>query len=918
MSEKTNLNHSPFKNNRAIILCSLIAGIALSQIFNGALVLWQRTGSRNISTARPLKTSTSKCSAINNFPARLRHIREISDRFESGTLPTLISNCTIFTAEENGTVIVQGDLLLDKGLIKAVGTIPLSMLGVYKNLTIIDAKGRWVTPGLVDMNSHLGILSSPLLQGANDLDSKKGPIVPWLRSSDGFNTHDEGFRLAVSHGVTSVLVAPGDANIIGGQAFVAKLRKTSEGSPSSMIVNSFDQNGMKWRYLRKACSGDSTRMDRMWALRSAYQEAQKIKNAQDLFCKNDEVRPDEQFPESFQWEILVAVLRGQVKVSIHCDEIVDFDDMVELSTEFQFPIGSFHHASEAWLVPQVLNRTWGGPPFVVMPLSGHRFSRGSMRMSEHSPRILTDDGIQVVITSGYPSSRDLLFEAQQAHFFGLPNALASVTSLPAAALGSDRLGSLAEGYDADVVLWNSHPLQPGATPMEVWIDGIPQLNLANQTEPDARLAEAPVAPDWTEERRKALQWEGLPPWKSRQHSGKMTFSNVSQVWTRKKDGSIEQVFSGTDPGEWAMVTVDKGQVICVGPEDECGSIQEARDLHGGSIAPGLMAYGSQLGLEEIRTEPSTGDGKIFNPFLAPVPEILRDVGAIIRAADSLVFGTRNAQVAYQSGITFGTSFVSSAGNEHNMFLGLSSTFRTGCEHAMQNGAVVQSISALHLDIRRTDDDAGVSIQIAALRRLLYGWESVDTETGAWFKQAAEGVIPLVLHVNNADIMASLLILKADVENNESDLSQLGSTMRMVFSGAAESAILAQEISKARVGVILTPMRPFPTTWDERRTMPGPPLSGSVLSVLLKHGVLVGIGQESAQEAQNLRFELAKASANEGLGELELLALVSKNLEKLLGIREVLSDLVVYEGGKFLELSKPVAVISPRRQFVEFF
>jgi len=127
---------------------------------------------------------------------------------------------------------------------------------------------------------------------------------------------------------------------------------------------------------------------------------------------------------------------------------------------------------------------------------------------------------------------------------------------------------------------------------------------------------------------------------------------------------------------------------------------------------------------------------------------------------------------------------------------------------MERGAIVQDVVALHVVLGRSQPaaagSASVSTQLAALRRLLYGWESRDKETGYWFRKAAEvrqllstisniligwsqGVVPLVVEVDNSDIMASLLILKADVED------RIGSRMRLVFSGAAEAHLLAHEI-----------------------------------------------------------------------------------------------------------------------------
>jgi imidazolonepropionase-like amidohydrolase len=105
---------------------------------------------------------------------------------------------------------------MDKGLIKGVGNLAPSTLTAYGgNLVVVHAKGAWVTPGIVDLHSHLGDASSPELAGAIDDNSVKGTIQPWLRSLDGLNTHDDSYALSVSGGVTTSLVLPGSANAIG-------------------------------------------------------------------------------------------------------------------------------------------------------------------------------------------------------------------------------------------------------------------------------------------------------------------------------------------------------------------------------------------------------------------------------------------------------------------------------------------------------------------------------------------------------------------------------------------------------------------------------------------------------------------------------------------------------------------------------
>ena len=258
------------------------------------------------------------------------------------------------------------------------------------------------------------------------------------------------------------------------------------------------------------------------------------------------------------------------------------------------------------------------------------------------------------------NSRYLIYEAQQAHYFGLSPqlALTSVTSVPAIATGLEhRIGFLAEGADADVVLWDSNPLRIGATPVKVWIDGQIQIPVPLRTgEEGGNIVvgkgkdgqwwrEVPSVPNWDEERKKAVEWDGLPPLEGKEESSKIVFTNVKEVWTRGADGIVKSLYEGRD--ELGVVLVKSGKIICAGSVTTCVPTEANYggafvNLHGGSISPGLMTFGSPLGLEEIAAEPSTGNGILYNPFIKDIPSILGDVGGVVRAVDALQFGTRNA------------------------------------------------------------------------------------------------------------------------------------------------------------------------------------------------------------------------------------------------------------------------------------
>ncbi|KDR75826.1 hypothetical protein GALMADRAFT_69126 [Galerina marginata CBS 339.88] len=870
------------------------------------------------------------------------HQRDVSDRFEAGTRPVLVQHAKIWTGRKNGTEVLNADILLDKGLIKSIGHLGDSSIEAYGNeLVVVDAKGAWVTPGIVDIHSHLGDAASPALDGAEDDNSLKGTIQPWLRSLDGLNTHDDSYPLSISGGVTTSLVLPGSADAIGGQAFVIKLRETSEKSSSSLLLEppyhintSFPNPNLppRWRHMKHACGAhpinvmEDTRMDTIWAFRQAYNTARQIKERQDEYCAralSDDWENLGDFPEVLQWEALVDVLRGRVKVNTHCYEAVDLDGLVRLSNEFKFPIAAFHHASEAYLVPDLLKRAYGKSPAIALFATQGRYKREAYRASEFAPRILAEHGLTVVMKSDHPvlNSRYLLYEAQQAHFYGFPEnlAISSVTSNSAEAMGmGHRIGYVEKGYDADLVIWDSHPLALGATPTQVFIDGIPQLNSPFVVNKPDTFQKSPKVPNFDKEAQKAVIYEGLPPLvlEKRPLDTTIVFTNVKTVH-HAREGSIEEL-QVNDGVRSKTAVIRNGLIICYGTNEYClhsTSLKDSNatyiDLEGGSISPGLVSFGSPLGMQHIDQEPSTNDGYVLDPLLRHIPDILGGDTSIIRAVDGLEYATRDALLAYRSGVTIGVT----APSHKRFFGGLATSFSLGAAHKLEEGAVVQEVTSVHVSVRHFSKPS-VSTQIAALRRLLLGPHKGDA--GTWFKKVKNGQIPLVVEAHSADIIATLIILKKEVE------AETRGEMKLTISGGAEAHLLAKELGDANVGVLLNPARPFPYVWEDRRILPGPPISKhSAITELIAKNVLVGIGCEEIWSARNLPFDIAWAAIESGggLSKEQALAIGSTNVLKLLGVdvEDAAIDLVATRGGDLLSFeSKVAAILSPRQQVVHLF
>ncbi|KAG2337258.1 hypothetical protein BDR05DRAFT_970469 [Suillus weaverae] len=863
----------------------------------------------------------SKCAYIHAKPGPPPHFhaRTQNDRYTENTKPVLVRNATIWTAANDGHEVLTGDLLMHRGLVKAIGDVPLSMIQQLElenvNLEIVDAHGAWVTPGIVDLHSHIGVGSAPELDGADDTNSYKAPILPWLRSIDGLNTHDASYELAIAGGVTTAQILPGSADNIGGQAFIMKLRPTAERSPSSMLLEPpYTLNGShfdhsltpRWRHMKHACGENPssaygiTRLDSGWNFRAAYDHARKLRDVQDAFCAKAESNSwddlaGKTFPEDLQWESLVDVLRGRVKLAVHCYEAVDLDGIVRLTNEFEFPVASFHHAGETYLVPKLLKKTWGGTPAIALFASNFRKKREAYRGSEFAPSVLTEHGIDVVMKSDHPvvNSRYLLHEAAQAHYYGLDPALAllSVTYTPATAMGmGHRIGMLKPGYDADIVIWSSHPLSLASTPTQVYIDGIPQLSL-----PNFHVAKGPTmpprTPNFDSEKVAAVAYEGIPPLEPWSVKG-VLFVNVSGLYMRDVGSSGVMRVSE----QAGSVRVENGRVVCFGQcSDFAEGVVDVVDLEGGTITPGLTTFGAPLGLVEIRLEPSTNDGKVHDLLDGDLPAVLGD--KVMRAQDGLMFGGQNLLLAYRGGVT--TAITAPSGT---FLQGVSTAFSPGAAHArVENASIVDKV-ALHVGVSMSSK-IGVSTQVAALRNMLLG-EGGDEV----LRSVRKGTTTLVVDVESADIMATLLRLKDEYEAHSAR------ELRMTFAGATEAHLLAHEIARAGVSVIVTQSKPYPSTWEQRRILAGPPITQeSLVTALFKAGVNVAIGVVDEHNVRHTRFEVGWSllTSNGTIDRTTALALATTNLEKALGVqREMPQDLVAYRGGDVFEFeAKVVGVIS---------
>lgn len=197
-------------------------------------------------------------------------------------------------------------------------------------------------------------------------------------------------------------------------------------------------------------------------------------------------------------------------------------------------------------------------------------------------------------------------------------------------------------------MWDSHPLALGATPAQVFIDGIPQLNAPYIVSKSDTFQDLPKVPNFDREAEEAVKFEGLPPLLPKSASTNIVlFTGVRSVILPGRD-NLAEVYSAQG-NEAGVVGVKNGAIICYGAAVACslnnladGERVRVVDLQGGAISPGLLTYGSPLGLQEIEAESSTGDGRVFDPLAGWVPKLVGDDDSIVRAVDALQFAGRDA------------------------------------------------------------------------------------------------------------------------------------------------------------------------------------------------------------------------------------------------------------------------------------
>ena len=422
-----------------------------------------------------------------------------ADPFPSTYVPypsrtTVIRNVNIFTAA--GPLIRNGSILLRNGKVAAVG----QSVETPADALVIDGTGKYVTPGLIDNHSHLGVYASPGVNALSDGNEATNPVTAQVWAEHSVWPQDPQFPRNLAGGVTTLQVLPGSANLIGGRSVVLK------------VVPARTVQGMKFpgaKYgLKMACGenpkrvyqsrGPSTRMGNVAGYRAAWIGAEAYRRRWDKW--NSDRKGDAPSRELGN-ETLAEVLRGNILIHNHCYRADEMAQMIDISKEFGYKIRSFHHGVEAYKLADVLAREG---------ISGSLWADwGSFKMEaldavRANLALVDQAGARAIVHSDDPSgSQRLTQEAAKAMAAGIAagiplseeQVIKWVTINPAWSIGlDDKIGSLEAGKNADVVLWSGNPFSVYSRPDKVWVDGAllyDRLDRAQQWRTDFELGFVP-------------------------------------------------------------------------------------------------------------------------------------------------------------------------------------------------------------------------------------------------------------------------------------------------------------------------------------------------------------------------------------------------------------------------------------------
>tara|TARA_Y100001970_G_scaffold288855_1_gene417336 strand:- start:17929 stop:19323 length:1395 start_codon:yes stop_codon:yes gene_type:complete len=397
----------------------------------------------------------------------------------------------------NGEEIEKGNILISSNKIVSIGSAVEPPPGAI----IYNAMGKWVTPGIIDIHSHMGVYPAPGIRSSSDGNESTSPTTPHVWAEHSVWTQDPQMPLALKGGITTFHVLPGSANLIGGRGVTLK------------NVWSRSVQGMKFPdapyTLKMACGENpkrvygsrrqepSTRMGNVAGYRKAWIRAQSYKNKIDEYnAKSSEAKELEYRPtRDLELETLVGVLNGKILIQNHCYRGEEMVVMLEVAKEFNYKITTFHHAIEAYKIADILAKNevcaavwadWWGFKHEAYDMVWENAAIVDQAEKGKGCAIIHSDSSVGIQRLNQEAAKAMAAGNRAGFNISPARAIRWITINPAKALGIESdVGSLEPGKMADVVIWDGNPFSIYSKTEKVFIDGLLKYDFEDSLTPHA-------------------------------------------------------------------------------------------------------------------------------------------------------------------------------------------------------------------------------------------------------------------------------------------------------------------------------------------------------------------------------------------------------------------------------------------------
>ncbi|MCW0197858.1 amidohydrolase [Sphingopyxis sp.] len=382
---------------------------------------------------------------------------------------TVVKNVTIFDGE--GGRIDHGSIVLSSGKVLSLGGPDMDL---PTDADVYDGTGKYLTPGVIDIHSHLGDYPSPSVEGLSDGNEATGPVTAEVWAEHSVWPQDPGFtRALVNGGITTLEILPGSANLMGGRSVVLK-------NVPARTVQGMKFPGAPYG-LKMACGENpkrvygskgrmpSTRMGNMAVDRQTWAKAVAYKK------KLDEGKAVDR---DLAMETLAGVLSGEILIQNHCYRADEMAQVIDMSHEFGYKVSAFHHAVEAYKIADLLKKEdicaamWADWWGFKMEAYDSVPENIALVYKEGACTIVHSDDANQIQRLNQEAAKALAAGRRMGMQISDEQAWTWLGINPAKAIGlADKIGSLKPGKMADVVLWNGNPFSVYTRPEKVWIDG---------------------------------------------------------------------------------------------------------------------------------------------------------------------------------------------------------------------------------------------------------------------------------------------------------------------------------------------------------------------------------------------------------------------------------------------------------------